>query len=47
MGEGAGSIPPGVVQDKTYPSISLAVDTGAPSGDMVVALGRVVSCSLA
>lgn len=36
MGRDAGSFPPGVVQDKTYPSISLRVDTGVPSGKVVV-----------
>lgn len=44
MGKDAGSFPPGVVQDKTYSSISLRVDTGVPSGKVVVS--HVTACFL-
>lgn len=44
MGKDAGSFPPGVVQDKTYPSISPRVDTGVPSGKVVVS--HVTACFL-
>lgn len=43
MGKDAGSFPPGVVQDKTYPSVSPRVDTGEA---VVVVVGHVTACSL-
>lgn len=47
MGKDAGSFPPGVAQDKTYPSISPRVGTGVPSGKVVVVMvSHVTACSL-